>query len=117
MLPKADRIRLTHMLDAAREAIGYAEGRARADMETDTMRARALAKCLEIVGEAASRVSLETRERASDIPWAQIAGMRNRLIHAYFDIDLDEVWRTVVDDLPALAARLQAILDAADREN
>jgi uncharacterized protein with HEPN domain len=117
MLPKADRIRLTHMLDAAREAMGYAEGRSRGDIDTDTMRARALAKCLEIVGEAASRVSSETRTRAGDIPWAQIAGMRNRLIHAYFDIDLDEVWRTVIDDLPALANRLQAFLGAADREN
>jgi uncharacterized protein with HEPN domain len=116
MLPKADRIRLTHMLDASREAMTYAEGRSRGDLDTDTMLARALVNCLAIVGEAATRVSSETRAREESIPWPQITGMRNRMIHAYFDIDEDEVWRTVIEDLPVLAKRLQAFLDAAGQE-
>jgi uncharacterized protein with HEPN domain len=100
------------MLDASREAMGYADGRSRGDLDTDTMLARALVKCIEIVGEAAARTSEETRGQAAAIPWAQINGMRNRLIHAYFDINLDQVWGTVVDDLPAIARALEAILEA-----
>jgi len=117
MLSKPDRIRLRHMLDASREAIGYAEGRSRGDLGTDTMLARALVKCIEIVGEAASRASEETRKRAAAIPWAQINGMRNRLIHAYFDINPDEVWGTVVNDLPVIARALEAILAADEKES
>jgi uncharacterized protein with HEPN domain len=111
MLPKTDRIRLQHMLDASREAISYAQGRTRDDLAVDSMLARALVKCIEIVGEAASRVSQETRERAPSIPWALIGAMRNRLIHAYFDIDLDQVWMTVTNDLPALEKDLADLLD------
>ena len=117
MLSKPDRIRLRHMLDASREAIGYAEGLSRGDLSTDTMLARALVKCIEIVGEAASRASVEARKRAEAIPWAQINGMRNRLIHAYFDINLDEVWGTVVNDLPVIAGALEAILAADEKES
>jgi uncharacterized protein with HEPN domain len=102
------------MLDAAREAIGYTEGRSRGDLATDTMLARALVKCLEIVGEAASRISMETR--AENIPWAQINGMRNRLIHAYFDINLDEVWGTVASDLPVLVRALETLLETDEKE-
>lgn len=116
MLAKADRIRLQHMLDASREAISYVEGRSRADLTTDTMLARALVKCIEIVGEAASRISVETRGQAESIPWAQINGMRNRLIHAYFDINLDEVWGTVANDLPALVKAFKALLDLDEKE-
>lgn len=104
------------MADAAREAMGYAAGRSRSDLDQDTMLARALVNCLAVVGEAAARVTPETRARDESIPWAQIVGMRNRLIHAYFDIDQDEVWRTVTEDLPTLANRLQALLDEAGRE-
>jgi uncharacterized protein with HEPN domain len=104
------------MLDASHEAIRYAEGRSRDDLATDTMLARALVKCIEIVGEAASRTSTETRRWAASIPWAQINGMRNRLIHAYFDVNLDEVWGTVANDLPVLVRELDAILDADEKE-
>ena len=86
MLPEADRIRLRHMLEAAREALGYARGRTREDLDRDTMFFRAVVKCIEIVGEAASRLSVETKRQSRDIPWAQVGGMRNRLIHAHFDI-------------------------------
>ena len=99
------------MLAAAHEALGYAKGHARDDLDRDTMLLRALVKCIEIVGEAASRVGAETKERARDIPWDQITGMHNRLIHAYFDINRDIVWTTVTHDLPLLEPLLTAILD------
>ena len=65
---------------------------------------------LKIIGEAASKVSADTRSQNTSIPWQDITGMRNRLIHAYFDVDLDTVWSTVTRDLPVLKAELEKIL-------
>jgi uncharacterized protein with HEPN domain len=82
MLPN-DRTRLLHMLDAAREAVTFAHGRTAADLAQDRLLALALLKCIEIIGEAASKVSSDTRSKLNQIPWIDIVGMRNRLIHAY----------------------------------
>ena len=86
-----DRIRLQHMLDAAREALSFTDGKNREDLNSDRKLALSLVKCIEIVGEAASRISQETQQETPQIPWSDIISMRNRLIHAYFDIDLDRV--------------------------
>jgi uncharacterized protein with HEPN domain len=110
MLPKKDRIRLRHMLDATREALGYVQDRSRADLDRETMLLRALVNCIGIVGEAASRVSEETRERMAEVPWRAIIGMRNRLVHGYFDINKDVVWGTVTHDLANLEPKLSAVL-------
>ncbi|MGH8246995.1 MAG: HepT-like ribonuclease domain-containing protein, partial [Gammaproteobacteria bacterium] len=59
-------------------------------------------KCIEIIGEAAAKIGPEVRAQYADIPWADIVGMRNRLIHAYFDIDLGLLYETVTGDLPPL---------------
>ena len=107
-----DRIRLQHMLDAAREALSFAEGHIREDLNSDRKLALSLVKCIEIVGEAASRISQETQQEAPQTPWPDIISMRNRLIHAYFDIDLDRVWDTVEGDLPVLIAQLEDLLRA-----
>ncbi len=72
--------------------------------------ALALLECIEIVGEAASKVSPNTRSVHQDIPWVDIVGMRNRLIHAYFDIDFDRVSDTITTDLPPLISSIEAIL-------
>lgn len=69
-----------------------------------------LVRLVEIVGEAAGRVSLSTRQRHPQIPWPQIAGMRNRLIHGYDFVDYDILWQTVSEDLPALVAALQPLI-------
>lgn len=74
----------------------------------------ALTHCLEILGEAASRVTLETRAQLPSIPFAQIVAMRHRLIHAYFDVDLDIVWTTAVEDLPPVVSALDAALAKAE---
>jgi uncharacterized protein with HEPN domain len=107
---KDDRIRLQHMLDAANEALGFVQSKTRSDLDTDRMLVLSLVKELEIIGEAASRVSPEIRAQNSAIRWQDISGMRNRLIHAYFDVDLDTVWNTVTKDLPVLKAELEKIL-------
>ena len=98
------------MLDAANEALTFIQGKVRSDLDSDRMLVLSLIRELEIIGEAASKVSRETRSLSSGIPWQDIAGMRNRLIHAYFDVDLDIVWSTVTKDLPVLKAELEKIL-------
>jgi len=107
---KDDRVRLQHMLDAANEALTFIQGKNRADLDIDRMLALSLIRELEIIGEAASKISAETRSQNTSIPWQDISGMRNRLIHAYFDVDLDTVWSTVSRDLPTLKAELEKIL-------
>lgn len=105
-----DRIRLQHMLDATKEALGFVQGKQRFDLDTDRMLVLSLVKELEIIGEAAGKVSAEIRSQYGAIPWQDIGGMRNRLIHAYFDIDLDVVWTTVTKDLPLLKTELERVL-------
>lgn len=105
-----DLIRVRHMVDAVREALVFAQGKSRTELEHDRMLALAIIKELEIIGEAAAKVSTEARDAYPAIPWTDIIGMRNRLIHGYFDIDLDLVWNTVTDDLDHLLRQLEAIV-------
>jgi uncharacterized protein with HEPN domain len=86
--------------------MAFAKGRKRSDMHTDRMLALSIVKLIEIIGEAASGVSSEFRERHPAIPWPDIVSMRNRLVHVYFDIDPDRVWDTMIEDLPRLATDL-----------
>jgi uncharacterized protein with HEPN domain len=104
-----DAIRVRHMLDAAREALSFAEGKDRKNLSSDRMLTLSIVKSIEIIGEAASTVTPETRENYPAIPWRDIVAMRNRLIHAYFDIDLDRVWDTITDDLPKLITELEKL--------
>ena len=87
-----DRVRLQHLLDALNSAISFARGRQRADLDADEMLLFALTRAIEIAGEAASQVTAETRAQLPDLPWGSIIGMRNRLVHAYFDINRDILW-------------------------
>ena len=104
-----DQVRIKHMVEAAHDAARFVGGRARADLDTDRMLLFALIRCVEIIGEAARQITDETRNLSSDIPWNAIAGMRNRLIHAYFDVDAELVWKTVTVELPVLTARLRTL--------
>ena len=107
---KDDLIRIRHMYDAASDALDFVKNKTRNDLDDNRILALSLVKSIEIIGEAASKVSKESREQFPEIPWAVIVAMRNRLIHAYYDIDLDRVWDTVMDDLPPLASALQVII-------
>lgn len=86
------------MVEAAEAVLQVIDNRTRQDVDTDLMLRLAVVRAIEILGEAASRVSTETRTATLAIPWAAIVGMRNRLTHAYFDIDYDIVWRTATGD-------------------
>ncbi|MBK8050846.1 MAG: DUF86 domain-containing protein [Anaerolineales bacterium] len=113
-IPASDAIRLRHMLDAAQKALAFVDGRDRSDLESDEMLALALVRLIEILGEAATRVSPEVQAELPGIPWRQIAGTRNRLIHGYFDVDLDIVWAIVQDDLPPCVAILDNAISQRD---
>jgi uncharacterized protein with HEPN domain len=104
-----DRIRVLHMIEAAETVGAFVAARHRADLDTDRMLLFALVRAVEIIGEAASRLSPEARAAAPSVPWVQITGMRNRLIHAYFDIDHDILWRTAVEEIPALLPLLRTL--------
>jgi uncharacterized protein with HEPN domain len=103
-------IRLRHMLDHAREAVAMASGKTRRQLDTDRQLNLSLVRLLEIVGEAASRVPGEDRARHPDIPWAEIVGLRNRLIHGYDSVDFDILWQIVSNDLPPLIEALEKAL-------
>jgi uncharacterized protein with HEPN domain len=98
------------MLGHAREAVALADGKTRTDLDRDRLLELALVRLLEIVGEAASRVPDEDRTRHPEIPWPQIVGLRNRLIHGYDAVDMDILWQIIEYDLPPLIAALEAIL-------
>jgi uncharacterized protein with HEPN domain len=105
-------VRLRHMLDAACEATQMARGKTRADLDTERPLNLSLVRLLEIVGEAASRVPVSERAQYSGIPWGQIVGLRNRLIHGYDNVDFDILWEIVTQDLAPLIAELEKILSS-----
>lgn len=104
-----DRIRIEHMRDAANSVARFVAGRQREDLDADEMLRFALVRAIEIIGEAASRISAETRDANPAIPWKAIIGMRNRLVHAYFDIDTDILWVAATREVPSLLSQLQAL--------
>lgn len=108
-----DIVRVRHMLDAAREALAFVANKTRSEMGDDRMLSLAPMKSIEIIGEAASKLSRECRSEYPAIPWADVVGMRNRLIHAYADVDPDILWETVIADLPALIPILEDILETS----
>lgn len=97
------------MMDAARRACEIAAGKVVERLEPESESALALARLLEIIGEAATHVSAETRSKVPDVPWRDLSDTRNRIIHRYFDVDLEIVGAIVRDDLPALLESLEAI--------
>jgi uncharacterized protein with HEPN domain len=109
-MPKDDRILLHHMLDAARKARDFIRGRSRADLDSDEMLTLAVIRLLEVIGEAARNLSQNIRDGHPEIAWKQITGTRDRLIHGYFDVDLDIIWAILTRDLPPLVSSLEKLL-------
>lgn len=105
-----DHVRVLHMVAAAESAIKFTTGRKRADLDSDEMLLYAVVRAIELVGEAATKVSAETRAAVRSVPWRDLSNMRNRLVHGYFDINLDIVWKTVSEELPLLLEQLRAII-------
>jgi len=109
-MPKDDFVYVGHMLDKAQEALALAHAKTRQDYDHDTALRLALAHLIQVIGEAARRVSSQFRERHPQIPWDAIAGMRNKIVHDYMDVDEDIVWDSVTQELKPLIDDLKKII-------
>lgn len=105
-----DEIRIKHMLDAAIEAQVFTQDITRENLENDRKTIQAVIRCIEIIGEAAAKISQDTKIKYPQIPWHKIIGMRNWLIHDYFDIDYGHIWSTVREDIPMLIQMIENML-------
>lgn len=111
---QADAVYLHHMMDAIDEIQGYIQGRSRSDLESDHMFRDAVIRQLQIIGEACRGISEELRRRNPEVPWRRIIGTRNRIIHAYFSVDLAVIWDVATSELPALRVQLASILSSLE---
>lgn len=102
-----DRVRIEHMLEAARDVCDYARGRSRADLDSNSMLVRAMTNAVQQIGEAAANLSDEGRARVPSLPWGQIVAMRHVLVHVYWGVDLDRLWATATQDVPVLISALE----------
>jgi uncharacterized protein with HEPN domain len=107
---------LKHMRDYAAEAVGFSQGRTRADLDGDRMFMLATCRLLEMLGEAACQIPQASRDAAPGVPWAQIIGLHHRLVHAYDQINLDILWNIVSVDLPPLIAGLDVLIGNSTNE-
>lgn len=105
---------LLDMLIHARKTFEFASGLTYERFTQSDLHKNAILKSIEIIGETASHVRPETREAHSEIPWHEIIGMRNRLVHGYFEVNFIRVWDTVTQDLPTLIAQLEPIVPSDD---
>jgi len=110
-MKKDDSVFLRHMLDAIHQVNGYLSGITRDQFLQQKIVQDAVVRQLEIIGEAANNLSVGLRETHPEVTWGQIIGMRNRLIHAYFQVDLDIVWEVARVDLPQLRERVEYMLE------
>ncbi len=113
-MQEADLVKIRHKYDAASEILKYTKGKTRKDFESERILNLSVVHLLEILGEAAAGVSKEVQTQYKKIPWKSIIAMRNRLIHRYFDINLDIVWETIIQDIPPLIPNLKEIIDIHD---
>ena len=103
-------VSLRQILTHATEAVELSRGKSRTDLEDDRLLNLALTRLLEIIGEAANRVPDDVQAQYSQLPWMQMIGLRNRLIHGYDQVDFDILWVIVTQDLPALISQLENIM-------
>lgn len=105
-----DLERIEHMLLAAQSAISFIQNRERASIDSDEMLRRALVNAVQEIGEAAARVTDSGRARVPGLPWGQMVAMRNILVHVYWGVDPDQLWKVVAIDLPVLVTQIEIAL-------
>lgn len=105
-----DLNRFKHMRDQARIALSFAVGKSKGAFLQDQQMQYAIIHALQIVGEAASRVTKETQKKESAIPWSKIIGLRNVVVHGYTEVDNAQIWDTLVNSVPVLLIELDRIL-------
>ncbi len=109
-MAKDDLVYVGHMLDTARKVLSRVKGKSRRQYDEDENLRLALAHLIQVLGEAARRVSTDFQEAHREIPWNEIIGMRHKIVHDYLELDEDIVWEVVTTDLPLLAAALDRIV-------
>ena len=110
MSQRDERVYLQHMIDNSHKAIDFVKDINREDFDNDEKLRLALTHLLQVIGEAARRMSTEFRESHSEIPWKEIVGMRSKVVHDYLNVDEDIVWATIRYDLPSLISKLEKLL-------
>lgn len=113
-MQKDDLVYIGHMLDTARLAVSKVTGITRSDYDVDENLRLALTHLIQTLGEAARKVSTESREAYPDIPWRQIIGIRHRVVHDYLHVDYDIIWDVTTTDLPPLIDQLALIVPPSD---
>jgi len=113
MISERDLVYLRHIRDAVLQIQEYVRGVDESEFRDDEILQDALIRQLSIIGEAAGQLSDETRRQAPSVPWTDIYGMRNKLVHDYFGVDLDAVWDTVQKDLDPLLRKVEDLIDEA----
>ena len=108
-----DRLPMLQMLEHTREAVSHVSMRRREDLDADRLLRLALERLVEIVGEAANRVSTDTQHRFPNVPWHEAIAMRHRVSHGYDTVDYDLLWDTIRDDFPPRIAALEDALSGA----
>ncbi|MBI2252692.1 MAG: DUF86 domain-containing protein [Armatimonadetes bacterium] len=114
-MKKDDLVYLKHIFDAINQIEEYVENIEYERFSTNRMIQDAVIREIEIIGEATKRLSMEIREKYSDIPWKKVTGMRDKLIHDYFGIDFDAVWGTATKDVSDLKKRIKKAIDMEEK--
>jgi len=109
-MPQGDLLYLGHMLDVSIQAVEKIRGKNWEDFDEDENLRLALAHLVQMIGEAARRVSPQSQQTYSQIPWSDVIGMRHKIVHDYLDVDFDVVWEVVTRDLPELISLLLPIV-------
>ena len=110
---QGDLLYLGHMLDVSLQAVAKVKGTSREEFDKDENLRLAVTHLIQMIGEAARRVTTETTQAYPLIPWSDIIGMRHKVVHDYLDIDFDVVWSVVTVDLPVLISLLEPIVPPA----
>ena len=107
---------LEHIKDSIEKIYAYTERLSEKDFQESTLVQDAVVRQLEIIGEATKRISGEIKQQYPEVPWKDMAGMRDVLIHDYINVEIDIVWKTVVDYLPSLLGRVKKIIEELNGE-
>lgn len=109
-LDQKDSLRLHHIIEAVEHVLDFTKEVSEEDFGTDYEKQSAVIRQFEIIGEAASKLTPKFTEQHKDIGWSRVVGMRHKMIHGYFDVDVSIVWTTVTDDIPSLKTAVERIL-------